>query len=157
MLQERPARPIDVPQHPDAPQVGQPPSVVGHQAALVGLPPVQEPQRGDGGPVEDLEHVVPVTVLVTTNLDGDAREFSLEPQDRGDGVDFYAVDERVHEVQDILLQHPVFRTLEKPASCVRLNNFYVFGKREMVQWVGMLNVVAELLKVDDIPLFPAEV
>ena len=87
-----------------------------------------------------------MTVLVTTNLDGDAREFSLEPQDRGDGVDFYAVDERVHEVQDFLLQHPVYGTLEKHGGRVRLHNFYVFGIGEAVQGVGMLNVVADCSK-----------
>ena len=40
----------------------------------MGLPPAREPHGRDGGPVEDLEHFVPVTVLVTINLDGYARE-----------------------------------------------------------------------------------
>ena len=66
----------------------------------MGLPPAQELHRRDGGPASDLEHVVPVTVLVTTNLDGCVQESSLKPQDRGDGVDFDPVDERVNEVQD---------------------------------------------------------
>ena len=122
----------------------------------MGLPPAQELHRRYAGPVEDLEHVVPVTVLVTINLDGDAREGTLEPQDRGDGVDFYPVGERVHEIQYILLQHPVVDTFENPAAQVRSHNFHVIVGGEAVQGIGVLQVVAVLLQVDDVPLLQAE-
>ena len=123
----------------------------------MGLPPAQELHRRDGRTVEDLEHVVPVTVLVTINLDGYSRESSLEPQDGGDAVNFYAVDERVREVQDILLQHPVVDTLQNPAAQVRPHNFDIVVGGEVVQGVGTLQVVAVLLQVDDVPLLQAKV